>query len=160
MQTFRDNAGRSWLVAIDVAAIKRVRALLTYDLLTVLDGKGAAPLTSDPVVLVDVLYVLCKPEADRLGVSDEEFGRALGGDALREATDAFVEALIAFCPNPRDRTRMKRGFDHASTLLEHARDSMDSTLELRIERVVSSHLAAHGVSCGNSPEPLVSIRTD
>ena len=33
MQTFRDNAGRTWTVAIDVAAIKRVRSLIGYDLL-------------------------------------------------------------------------------------------------------------------------------
>ncbi len=167
MHTFRDNAGRSWEVAVDVAAIKRVRSLLGIDLLGVLDGgqrndsptKGFDPITRDPVIFVDVLYVLCKLEADRIGVTDEEFGRALGGDALREATDAFTEAFISFCPNPRDRTRMRRAVEHMSTLLEHARVTLDNTLEQRIEQVVNSHLAARGDSSGNSLEPSELTRT-
>ena len=86
MQTFRDNAGRTWTVAIDVAAIKRVRSLIGYDLLAVLDGTGTQALVSDPVLLVDVLYALCRPEADRLAVTDEDFGRSMAGDAIEHAT--------------------------------------------------------------------------
>jgi hypothetical protein len=32
MRTFNDNAGRTWTIAINVAAIKRVRGLLNVDL--------------------------------------------------------------------------------------------------------------------------------
>ena len=56
MQTFRDNAGRTWTVAIDIAAIKRVRSLLDIDLLEVLPGKGVPGrglgiVDRDPVVV-------------------------------------------------------------------------------------------------------------
>jgi hypothetical protein len=160
MQKFRDNAGRTWEVAIDIAGIKRVRSLLGIDILSGLDGKGLDPITRDPVVFVDILYVLCKPEADRAGLTDEEFGRGLGGDALHAASEAFTEAFISFCPNPRDRKRLRRAVDQMSAMLEKARDSMDSTLESRVAQAVNSRLVAHGDSSGISPEPSESIPAD
>lgn len=160
MQKFRDNAGRTWEVAIDIAGIKRVRSLLSIDILSGLDGKGLDPITRDPVVFVDILYVLCKPEADRAGLTDEEFGRGLGGDALHAASEAFTEAFISFCPNPRDRKRLRRAVDQMSAMLEKARDSMDSTLESRVAQAVNSRLVAHGDSSGISPEPSESIPAD
>ncbi len=66
MKTFTDNAGRTWTVSINVAAIKRVRGLLDVDLYKLVDD-GFQPLSklvSDPVQLADVLYCLCKDEAD------------------------------------------------------------------------------------------------
>lgn len=53
-----------------------------------------AKLVSDPVQLADVLYCLCKVEAEARQVSDEDFGRGLAGDAITLAADAFVEELI------------------------------------------------------------------
>ena len=70
MRVFKDNAGRSWTIAIHVAAVKRVRGLLSLDLYSLLDERfaGLAKLLADPVDFVDVLYVLCKDDADRLGI--------------------------------------------------------------------------------------------
>ena len=70
MQSFKDNAGRVWVVQIHVSAVKRVRAIVGLDLYSLVDDRfqGLAKLLSDPVSLVDVLYVLCKDEADRAGM--------------------------------------------------------------------------------------------
>ena len=165
MHTFRDNAGRTWTVAIDIAAIKRVRSLLDIDLLEVLPGKGVPGrglgiVDRDPVLFVDILYVLCKPEADRAEVTDEEFGRGLGGDALLAASDAFTEAFISFYPSPRDRKRMRRAVEHMSAMLEKRRDSLDSNLESTVEQAIERRLAECGASSGKPPEQSVSILTD
>jgi hypothetical protein len=58
MRTFTDNAGRTWIVQVNVAAIKRVRGLLGVDLYKLLDDgfQALAKLVSDPVQLADVLY--------------------------------------------------------------------------------------------------------
>ena len=103
MHTFTDNADRTWTVAINVAAIKRVRGLVQVDLYKLIDDgfKPLAELIADPVRLADVLYCLCKDEADARQVSDEDFGRALAGDAITLAADAFVEELIDFFPDAR-----------------------------------------------------------
>ena len=60
MKTFKDNAGRTWTVAINVDAVKRVRAMLEIDLLEAVEGKLIQRLRDDPILLCDVLYVICK----------------------------------------------------------------------------------------------------
>ncbi len=93
MHTFADNAGRTWTITINVAMVKRVRSVLRVDLFKLLDD-GARPLAellSDPVQLADVLYCLCKEEAEKRNLSDEDFGRALAGDAIGHAAEAFVD---------------------------------------------------------------------
>lgn len=101
MQTFRDTLGREWIVTIDIAALKRVRSQLNVDLLDIIQGDLLERLSRDPVLLCDILYVLCRPQADERKLSDEDFGRAMSGQALADATTAFFEALADFFPGPR-----------------------------------------------------------
>ena len=105
MKTFKDNADRTWDVQINVAAIKRVRDLVDLDLLAAAAGGGAViqKLAGDPILLCDVVYVLCKLQADERNVSDEEFGRAMAGDAIAEATTAVLEELGSFFPKGQQR---------------------------------------------------------
>lgn len=105
MHRFCDNAGRTWVVSINVTAIKRVRGLVGIDLYKLIDDgfRPLGTLVADPVQLADVLYCLCKDEADAKQISDEDFGRALAGDAITLAADAFVEELIDFFPDARTR---------------------------------------------------------
>jgi hypothetical protein len=162
MKTFQDNAGRTWSLAINVAAVKRVKDLLGVDLLTVLDGKLLEELAGDPVKLCDVVYVLCKPEADAKGISDEQFGQAMAGDALEHATTAFLEELVGFFPQGRrtvlSRTLAKlkqletRVLNHVTTTLEGDRIDRAMEAELaRVDRDIDARLAAIGGSSGNSP---------
>jgi hypothetical protein len=150
MQTFRDNAGRTWTVAVDVAAVKRVRSVLNVDLLEYVDGSLLQRLAVDPVLLCDVLYVVCKPEADRLGVSDEDFGRAMGGDVIEHATRAFMEALVSFSPNPRDRANLKRVLNAMDNTMEKARDIVTRRLDEKLDEVMSTALRGVGASSLNS----------
>ena len=151
MQTFRDNAGRTWTVSVDVAAIKRVRALAGFDLLSVIDGKGIDRLVLDPVLLCDVLCAACRPEAERLGVSDEDFGRAMAGDAIEHATRALMEELVSFCPNPRDRTRMQKLVTTLWTTMEKARDVVERKLDEQLQALESLDPSVPGGSSGSSP---------
>ena len=107
MKTFKDNAGRSWTVTVNVDAVKRVRSLLSVNLLEVLDGKLIERLAGDPVLLCDVLYALVKPEADERKVTDEEFGRSMAGDAIEQGTTALLEELVDFFPQARRRLLAK-----------------------------------------------------
>src|SRR5512147_3191300 len=92
MKTFADNAARTWAITVNVAAVKRVRELLQVNLLEIADQKAKLleRLVDDPCLLCDILFCLVKPEADAKGVSDEDFGRSLGGDCLDAATDALL----------------------------------------------------------------------
>lgn len=101
MKTFKDNASRSWTITVNVAAIKRVRSLLDVNLMEAVEGDLLEQFSTDPILLCDVVYVLCKPEADQQGVSDEQFGQAMAGDAIEHATTALLEELVDFFPQAK-----------------------------------------------------------
>jgi hypothetical protein len=138
MHGFKDSAGRYWSVRVDVGAVKRVRATLGVDLMQVAERKNAEGgrepgvlerLASDPVLLVDVIYVLCRDQAEAHGVSDEEFGAAMAGDALDHAVKAMLGAIVDFFPNPRERAALKRVLAAAEAEADRARDRMEALVE-------------------------------
>jgi hypothetical protein len=99
MQTFKDLQNREWQLSITIGSVRQVKEQLGVDLTEfpeVFDRLGA-----DILLLCNVLYVLVKPQADKLGVTDEDFGYSLGGDVLEQATDVLLDQLIAFFPNRR-----------------------------------------------------------
>ena len=107
MATFKDTAGNEWTPAVTVASVKRVRQLLDLDLLDLQEGGVLQRLAQDHVLLVDVLYVVCKDQADHHGITDEAFGGAMRGDVLAEATDAFLEELAVFFPRQKREILLK-----------------------------------------------------
>jgi len=107
MQKFVDACGRVWVIEINAAVIKRVRALTGVNLYEVVDGDLVDKLEADIVLFCDLLYAICKPHADREQVSDEQFGEGLAGDVIDEATTAFIEAMLQFLPE-RHRHRTRR----------------------------------------------------
>ena len=159
MHTFSDNAGRVWTANLNVATLKRVRALAGVDLASAIlvekDGKPSAKLlerlSSDPVLLVDVLYAVCKPECDQRNVSDEDFGAAMAGDAVEQATDALLDEIVDFFPNPKRAIlqRLVAAARRAETAAKAALDKALSTDEL--DRAADSLLAASTGSSTNSP---------
>lgn len=132
MHIFTDNKGRKWDVVLNVNQMKRVRAVLGIDLVNVitLDAKGEVKvdlidrIANDPCLLVDILCVLTEKQAASLGVSDIQFGESLAGDAIEDATKAFLDELVDFFPGA------KRLFLHkAVTLARKYTLEMTSALE-------------------------------
>lgn len=111
MHTFTDNSGRVWTLSVNVAAMKRVRSLCGVDLASIVEVdendrpsfKLLEQLSSDPVLLVDVLFAVCKPEADARNINDEDFAAAILGNVITAATDALLEDIIDFFPEPKRR---------------------------------------------------------
>jgi len=151
MKTFTDNAGRTWTVTVNVDAIRRVRSLLSVDLLSVADGKLLERLVADPVLLCDVIYAVCRPEADTKQVSDEDFGRAMAGDAIDLATTALLEELVAFFPLAKRRL-LAKALSKLKTLearaLEVAQQRLDSP---ELETRLAAALSELGSSSGSLP---------
>lgn len=158
MKTFNDNTGRSWTLSVTVGTIKRVRALCGVDLANIITLEpGKQPkvdllerLASDPVLLVDVLYAVCKPEADTRNVSDEEFGRAMAGDAIEFATAALLDEVIDFFPEAKRRVFRKildatRRFEIKSkqALTELLTDpELDGKIDAALEQLMNSSSAS------------------
>lgn len=154
MHAFKDGQNRTWVVEIHHAAIKRVEAETGVKLVALL-GDGLAPLNdllADLVRLVDVLYVLCREQADRAGLSDEQFGRGLVGDGLDRAAQAFVKELIDFFPQEKVRARLRRVMDRAEQVRDAVLDRMGSRLEeMDPAAVATSLLPPSSGGSGSAP---------
>ena len=145
MKLFKDNEGREWQVAVNVATVKRVRDLTGTDLLTALDGKLFEQLVSDPVLLCDVVYALCKPQADKAGVTDEEFGRGMGGDAIDNAVSALLPELVDFFPSPR-RAILKKALEKLRKLEAMTLDAASKALDSdALEKLMKQELDATSI---------------
>jgi hypothetical protein len=153
VKTFTDNAGRTWTVAMNVAALKRVRDLVKVDLLEIVDGKLLERLVADPVLLCDVVYCLCKPEADANSVSDVDFGRAMGGDAIEGATTALLEELVGFFPSPKRRV-LAKALEKLRKLERLALGAVEERLDSpELERLMAAELAASGLTLAAPGKP-------
>jgi hypothetical protein len=153
MRSFKDNQGRQWSVEINVTAIKRVRGLTGEDLMQVIEGTLIEKLIRDPVLLCDVVYAICKPEADARSVSDEEFGKAMAGDAIEAATTAVLEELVGFCPSPRDRANLGRVLQATRKVMDRARDLVEKKLDSgELDRLADRLLSegSEGATAGSS----------
>lgn len=156
MKTFQDNAGRQWTVTINVDAVRRVRSLIGVNLPDVLDDgcKLLAQLHDDPVLLVDVLYCVCKPEADANEITDEDFGRAMAGDAIGHATAAVLAELSDFFPNARQRAAMQELIRKTNTVADGLLEKAESAIRQLDPASVVETLTA---SSASSPESSASI---
>jgi hypothetical protein len=125
MKAFTDNASKTWSVSMTIDSVKRVRDLLSVNLVE--PEAGDPPLLTrlgtDEILLCDVVYCLIKPQADQLGVTDADFGRALGGDAILAAQTALYEELADFF--------QKRGRSDRAKAVTAQKEMID----LAIERV-------------------------
>jgi hypothetical protein len=95
---FVDNANRTWRVEIHALNAGAIRRELGLDLL---DATAYLEKLTDPVRLVEVLFVLLDDQITAARLSPEEFARGLTGDALVAATRALWHALASFVPSKK-----------------------------------------------------------
>ncbi len=155
MKTFQDNAGRTWTVAVNIATTKRVKSLVGVNLMDAIDGDLIEKLATDPVLLCDVIYAICKPDADAQNITDEQFGQAMAGDAIGHATTALLEELVDFFPEAKRRV-LRKAVGKFKTLetkaIETASNYLDSpAFDQKIEEILSDISDSSG-SLPESPE--------
>ncbi len=162
MRTFMDNTGRPWTVAINVDSIKRVKSLLGVDLMATVEGGLLEQLVGNPILLCDIVFALVKPEADAKNVTDEDFGRSMGGDAIDNATTAVLEDLVDFFPSRRRsllQTALAKLRSMESAVIKRAEDrlngpEMDKLMTDALNDL-SSAGTQPGIVSGSAPESSV-----
>lgn len=136
MKSFTDNNGRTWCLTVNVATIKRVRAIAGIDLNAIVEmGEDGKPdisllqrLSSDPVLLVDTLYAVCKPECDARNITDEDFGSAMAGDAIDAATSALLDEIVDFFPAAK-RMAFKKILTASRRFADVAKSKLEKTMQ-------------------------------
>ena len=91
MAKFIDKEGDNWEIVITIGKLRRLKEkginLLRMDEQQI-----------DPVLLVDILYEMCKEQARERGLNLEAFERKFDGDVVVTASEALGEAFADFFP--------------------------------------------------------------
>ena len=170
MKPFKDSAGRLWDLSVTAAAAKRVLGALKLDILQPQSGDPPVYLAlhRDPCLLSDVIYHIIKPDADKAGVTAEQFGEALNGESMGAAKTAFMEDwsdffrglgrldLEALLKAQTDimAEQVKQGTVEVDKELTFARATIKELAETRKNQQKAPQADAPGVgmTSGNSPE--------
>lgn len=136
MKKFKDNQNREWDVILNVMEMKKLRASLGLDLINVitLDKKGDVKvdlidkIVNDPCLLVDILYVICEKQVKDAGLTDIEFGSAMAGEAIENATSAFLDELVDFFPGAK-RLFLKKAVDLSRKYQGEMKELLSKALE-------------------------------
>jgi hypothetical protein len=98
---FKDNSGKDWQLTIDVNALRRVKEGTSVDLMRILEPDFLMELGNDVITLVGVLWSVVELQADRAGITPEDFGASLTGESLDNATSALIDGIADFFPPNR-----------------------------------------------------------
>ena len=61
------------------------------------DAQTVFEIARDPVMFLDLIYVLCEPQLEAVGITDEEFGESLArSDLYSKLTLVYMEAITDF----------------------------------------------------------------
>ena len=163
MRIFKDKNGQDWQIVLNVHQMKRIRAALGIDLVNVitLDKEGVVKvdmidrIANDPCLLVDILWVLVEEQAKAINVTDEQFGTALAGESIENATKAFLDELVDFFPGAR-RLFLKKAVGLARKYAGEMETALKTVLESpELEERLKTELR----SATASQESAASIQT-
>ena len=96
MAKFIDNKGQSWDLSINVAAMRRAKAM-GVDLS--MPVAQLQQFVMDDVFIADCLYAIVK--ANTPGLTQESFDTLLDGKVLAEAREALWESLYEYFDLPK-----------------------------------------------------------
>lgn len=155
---FADNAGHSWEPEVNVVTIGRVRSALNVNLLELLlPNSTLGEKLTDPCMLVDVLYLLCKDQADARGIDDIVFGKAQTMDGIEDGWSAVLEGLVLFSPRGLrpahqkvlDKARKYQTAAAAMVRAEVEKPEFEAMLDREIERRLNPPASLPSESTGD-----------
>jgi hypothetical protein len=155
MRSFADNTGYSWEVRIGLGTIRSVRELFGLNLVDGFDIRSQEPINvvakiaSDPVLLADVLYVVCREQCDEAGLTSEQFGERLVGDPINTAVTALLEALCDFFPSAKARLYLALIQKLNEKLAED--QATDEEMAQAIDHLAEFGVSWSGVNVGGLP---------
>ena len=152
MHTFTDAKQRTWELSGNFASYSRVKAKCSVDLTDIVDEKRQClSQLADPFTLGDVIWCMIEPQAEKRGVTRDDFGEGLDGDAWEAAARALMDEMVFFCrPSARPMLQMTmRKVDQARKTLDERMPAMLTEAERRIDEMFAE--LTRGSSVTNSP---------
>src|SRR5437016_3129688 len=108
---FSDAKGREWIVALDFAALRRVKDGAQIDLGNVEHlATTWAKLLYEDLKAIDVLWFTLEPALKAADIDRTGFDEAMAGPSLEAATEALGQAILSFT-QPRKRGMAERAIN-------------------------------------------------
>ena len=136
MKIWKDAEGHAYETKITVAEIRDVKTELGINLMDIATGDLLQRISEDVILLCDILYVINRSQAKEYGIDDAQFGRNLYGDALEEATHAFMEEMINFFPNQRTRQLLTKAMTKGQERMDRALDMAEQELDKELSKPI------------------------
>lgn len=141
--SFKDDEGREWHLRLNHTLVAEIRDALGVNLHHVDEqAKALQRMADEPELLVNVLYLVCEKQCQRLKIGEEDFGRGFGGDTYENAALAFREAVVLFTPPPR-RDVAKFAMTMTQGAMEAATETVKQILQKTMDDAKAS-LATSG----------------
>jgi hypothetical protein len=115
---FTDSMNRVWTLNPTVGQLKPLRELgLDLPKLLTEPDRMSDVLLADPEKLVTWLWLLCEKQADKAGITPEQFAAGFTAPVLERAARAVVLAAVFICRGPRvlraSRPKLEAALDAA-----------------------------------------------
>ncbi|MEM9827742.1 MAG: hypothetical protein AAF958_14220 [Planctomycetota bacterium] len=143
MKSFVDTSGRTWSVAIGVPAVRRLRDEMNFDVLSLLDDQSKLEIiAADPMIAIDLVTCIIKPQLDAAGVAVDDFLNALGGEQLESATSCLLQAIVDFFPGPRGEL-LRKALQRSQKFIQDQDQQIKQKIQSgEVEQAIDEALAA------------------
>jgi len=144
MAVFKTSDGREYILRLDAMKIRDVRESCDVDLGALDFSKVAERLGSDPVLLAEVIWVLCRQRAEQDGITQRQFFEGLVGDSIDDAARALLQARADFSP-ARTRSLIQRQIETSDRIRAKMTEAAMAKLKVseeRLEAVMMARLEA------------------
>lgn len=131
MQTFHDRNGKAWTFDLNIATWRRVKAesgIDLADITTEQDGQTGLQRLTDPIKLMEVIYILCVPPSERTTITGDVLMEAMDMESVEKATDALLDEVVTFC-RPAAKTILTRLLKLSRNYAAEKQKQMNKILE-------------------------------
>lgn len=161
--TFRDAAGRTWTLRLNVLSAMRVKTATGVDFLSIArDPAALANFAAGPEQVIKAAWALIQPDAEKLGVTEEQFLSSLDGDACDSLAEAMFAALTTFMP-AKARGIFQKAEEHrrekAAEMEKTATQAMIAAVDKQCE-MTKQRLADFTAAPATAPAPATAAAND
>ena len=127
MKSFIDRNKEAWDLDLNIAAAMRLQSRLQIRIEDAVSmtptRQGEKPLleriAEDSILLFNIIYVLCEEQAEKRGLTQEDFAARFDGDTIEAATIALLDELENFS-RPAQRKVMQQLREAGDKISERA----------------------------------------
>ena len=108
MRVFKDKKDFSWEIEVNISALKRVKSHLDLNLLDIFKQNPETQkfellekISEDPILLVDLLFVLCEKQVKERNMNAEDFANVFSGEVIENAVNSLLYEIIDFFPETK-----------------------------------------------------------